>query len=392
MKIASTLIGSLLVGFVTAQIPNYYNDVNLELVGEDLKNELADKISSNVTFLNYTSFSYDCWNAVQDGDENPVNSSEVVLLYGWENGMDGIATNDRTRDQDDYGNNAGDWNREHVFARSLASPPLTVDDPGPGTDVLNLRACDMQTNQNRSNLPFTDGSGNAGQVGNAWYPGDEWKGDVARIIFYMYVRYDGNGSSVSQTLCLPSLTGIGPSVSTDSNLPEIFLEWNAEDPVSEIEIQKNQIAEIRQGNRNPFVDNPALATLIWGGPPAEDTWVLIGSDFNPSSEVFTNGVLLSWDAPEGAVACQVKGGPEGGNDPASINAIYENPENIFVSASQLNDGVTYQWKVRCATGINPVQGLTDFSEYDVFTFQPNAKKNALTEVPTVPEGKTIWNK
>ena len=53
---------------------------------------------------------------------------------------------------------------------------------------------------------------------------------------------------------------------------ELFLEWNAADPVSDFEIQRNNIIYGAQGNRNPFIDNPYLATLIWGGTPAENKW------------------------------------------------------------------------------------------------------------------------
>jgi len=351
-----------------SQIPNYYNSVNLELTGTPLQTALSNKISSNVSFLPYTSASYDCWDALQDGDQNPVNSNEVLLIYGWESGQDFNGQNDRERGINNFGGALGTWNREHVFPRSLASPALTVDNPGPGTDILNLRSCDVQTNSNRSNLPFVDGNGIAGMVGSGWYPGDEWKGDVARIILYMYLRYDGNGSSVGQTNCLPSTVGLGPSVPTDSNVPLIFLEWNAEDPVSSLEMQKNGVAELRQGNRNPFVDNPVLATLIWGGPVAEDTWGLTAIDFEPSSQVFPNGVLLTWTPPEGAVGCEIRGGVQGGNDPRSITVFNSSPSNFFVNSSQLGGGGNFQWRVRCATGINPISGLTDFSEYDLFSF------------------------
>lgn len=395
--ILRAILLSLTVSFVLncsfAQIPEYYSSVNFDLSGMALKEELAEKISTGITFLTYTTSSYNTWDALQDGDENPENTNEVLLFYGWENGSDGIVQNDRTRSKSQYGGNPGEWNREHVFARSLASPPLTVDDPGPGTDILNLRACDMQTNQNRSNLSFTDGSGNAAQIGSAWYPGDEWKGDVARIILYMYLRYDGNGSALSQTLCLPSSTGTGPSVETDPNVPLIFLEWNAEDPVSEMEIEKNQVAEIHQGNRNPFVDNPALANLIWGGPEAEDTWGLTDNahDFSPSTEVYANGVLLSWEAPAGSVACQIRGGILGGNDPKSINIINENPEFIFVTDSQLGAGGDFQWRVRCATSVNPVQGLSEYSDYDTFTFPGESFILTPSSFPIVPDNNVKWD-
>ena len=372
IKISFLGIFSLLISAtLLAQIPSYYNDVNLDLTGEDLLDELAIKISSNFTFIPYTSSSYDCWDALQDGDQNPENPNEVLLVYGWEDGVDTTDENDRERGINNYGGALGTWNREHVFPRSLATPVLTVDDPGPGTDFLNLRSCDVQTNSDRSNRPFTSGSGNAGVVGNGWYPGDEWKGDVARIILYMYLRYDGNGSGVSQTRCLPTSTGLGTTVSSDSNVPLIFLQWNAEDPVSEVEVQKNETAQTRQGNRNPFVDNPVLATLIWGGPEAEDTWGLTEIDFEPTSQIFPNGVLLTWSPPNGAAGCEIRGGLLGGNDPRRITVVNSSPSNYFVNAGSLGGGGNFQWKVRCATGINPISGLTDFSEYNTFFFGPS---------------------
>ncbi|WHT38469.1 endonuclease [Myroides sp. mNGS23_01] len=60
----------------------------------------------------------------------------------------------------------------------------------------------------------------------------------------------------------------------DAHMVNILLQWNAEDPVSAIEIQRNEYLskpEI-QGNRNPFIDNPHLATQLWGGPVAENRW------------------------------------------------------------------------------------------------------------------------
>jgi hypothetical protein len=152
-------------------------------------------------------------------------------------------------------------------------------DAGPGADGHHLRASDVQRNGLRANLPFADGSGNSGKVNSNqyWYPGDEWKGDAARIIMYMYLRY---GSQ-----CLPSNVGIGSSAGTPDDMIDLFLEWNAEDQVSDYEIQRNTYHEntsnaFAQGNRNPFIDNPALATAIWGGPEAEDTWgIILGTDY-----------------------------------------------------------------------------------------------------------------
>jgi endonuclease I len=121
------------------------------------------------------------------------------------------------------------------------------------TDLHHLRAADADVNELRSNNPYTEGSGDYKSVDDtAFFPGDEWKGDVARMILYLNVRYNEDISKVG-------------------NL-ELFLKWNREDPVSAFEIQRNNVIEGAQGNRNPFIDNPYLVTLIWGGDAAENTW------------------------------------------------------------------------------------------------------------------------
>ena len=241
-----------------SQIPSYYNNVNLTLSGSSLKDELATKIiATHTTFISYTP---GVWDALKQTDIDPTDNTRVLLIYGW-NDTDADITNDRTRGKDNHGSGTGVWNREHVFSKSLANPNLGTS--GPGADAHNLRPCDAQRNSSRSNRKFADGSGNSGITAQGhWYPGDEWKGDVARMMMYMYLRY-GN-----QTL--PTGVAIGTANATDSNMINLFLEWNAEDPVSTVELQRNPVLEGVQGNRNPFIDNPAFATQIWGGPQAED--------------------------------------------------------------------------------------------------------------------------
>ncbi len=251
------LIASLSI--FSQQIPAYYNDVNMNLTGSALKDELAVKIiGSHTSILTYTP---DVWNALKQTDIDPNNSANVVLIYGWDD-SDSDITNDRTRGKDNHGSGSGVWNREHVYSKSLANPNLGTT--GPGADAHNLRPCDAQRNSSRSNRKFAAGSGTPSYITpeGYWYPGDEWKGDVARMMMYMYLRY-GNQS-------LPTGVGVGNTVPTDINMIDLFLQWNAEDPISDIEKQRNPVLEQMQGNRNPFVDNPAFATQIWGGPQAEN--------------------------------------------------------------------------------------------------------------------------
>ena len=258
------------------QIPSYYNGVDLSQTGNDLFLEISQKLQNTHVGIPYTGSSTDVWDACDQADEDPDISSNVILIYGFDN-TDGTYSTDRTRLKTEKAGSTyipGKWNREHVFAKSLAIPSFGTDEPGPGTDVHNLRPADQERNSARSNNKFTDGSGDSGIVSSngGWYPGDEWKGDVARIIMYMYARYNGDGSKVSETKCLPINIGFGEGLDEDPNMIELFLKWNVEDPVSDFEANRNEVLAGIQGNRNPFIDNPYLATKIWGGLTAEDKW------------------------------------------------------------------------------------------------------------------------
>ena len=291
------------------QIPSYYNGLDLTKTGNDLFLELSVRISETHTSIPYTASTTDIWDACKLADEDPEISTNVLLIYGF-NDDDGILDTDRTRSKDatdSGGGDVGTWNREHIFAKSLAIPVLNTDAPGPGTDVYNLKAADSERNTLRSNRKFTDGSGNSGIVSlnGGWYPGDEWKGDVARTVMYMYLRYHGDGTQVSETKCLPINIGFGETLSVDPNMIDLFLRWNVEDPVSDFEANHNDKLEGIQGNRNPFIDNPYLATIIWGGINAEDKWDMNSTSDTeapsiPSNLVASNitdtSVEVSWDA------------------------------------------------------------------------------------------------
>lgn len=270
----------------------YYNGIDFEnLTGSTLKDALAARIlSTHSNPLDYI------WDACQNTDLDPMNGSNVLLIYGWEDGSDGDVTNDLFRSVNDNGGNVGDWNREHTFPNSLGIPDL--DDSGknktPYSDAHNLRASDVQRNGARGNKKFADGSGNSSTVnaGADWYPGDEWRGDAARIVMYMYLRYG--------TQCLPSYATVGNTNSIDSNMIDLLLKWNEEDKVSAYEDARNNYhdsnATYAQGNRNPFIDEPYLANMIWGVPAgqtaAEDRWNLLSTeDYNLSSvKIYPNPV------------------------------------------------------------------------------------------------------
>lgn len=269
MKKALFLVVLVFSAFSYAQIPAYYNDVDLTLTGTALKNELTAKVTNTqTTVLSYTP---GVWDALKQSDLDPTNANKVILIYGFDD-TDGVLSTDRTRGKEDNGGDAADWNREHVFPRSLGNPNL--GSTGPGSDAHHLRPADPARNSSRSNRKFASGSGDSGVTAQGnFYPGDEFKGDVARMMMFMYVRYGDR--------CLASNVGVGNTVSTDAGMIDLFLQWNVEDPVSAFESNRNIVIAGIQGNRNPFIDNPAFATTIWGGPQAED---LFGGDTGGGDE------------------------------------------------------------------------------------------------------------
>lgn len=252
-----------------AQIPSYYSTIDFSQSSESIKTQLNTLITNtHTTLIPYTSSATDTWDIVKQSDLESSTSNNVILLYGY-NDTDGISKTDRLRSKDlscHTSSCTGLWTREHIFAKSLATPSLDTSYPSAGTDVHNLRACDSQMNTSRNNRIFEDGTGNSHitSLGN-FYPGDEYKGDIARIIMYMYLRYP--------TQCLPTNIGYGTTnYATLNDIPDVFLDWNVEDPLSQFEIDRNDIIYQNQGNRNPFIDNPYIATLIWNGAKAIDTW------------------------------------------------------------------------------------------------------------------------
>ncbi len=146
--------------------------------GRRLKSALHTIISSQ------TKLSYDAvWDALKVTDQDPANSDNVILLYS------GVSRS-KTRN----GGDVGDWNREHVWAKSHGDFGTAT---GPGTDLHHLRPRTSQVNSIRGNKDFDNGgsavSGARGSLtdSDSFEPRDAVKGDVARMILYMAVRYEG---------------------------------------------------------------------------------------------------------------------------------------------------------------------------------------------------------
>ena len=260
MKYAVFLITAFYGSFVFGQIPNGYYNTAQGFTGSALKTKLNTIIKDHVEFP-YTSNAIDVWDILKETDKDPNNPNNVILLYsGWS-----------TNGEEEY-NGGNGWNREHVWAKSHGN---FGNSEGAGTDVHALRPCDISINSARNNrwfgecsTEYIDGDGPTGCYTSTtdwvWKPNENVKGDVARMIFYMATRYEGEGIEPDLQIIdyLPSNNNTSDPV--HAKLSELLL-WHMEDPVDNWERNRNNIIYYDyQSNRNPFIDHPEFAELIWG--------------------------------------------------------------------------------------------------------------------------------
>lgn len=282
MKKTITLLFILVSYICYSQIPSgYYNSVN-GLSGDELKAALHN-IIDNHTEYEYTSGSTDVWDILKETDRDPSNSLNVILLYtGWS-----------VNAAQEYNNGSG-WSREHVWAKSHGD---FDNNPPAGTDAHHLRPCDISVNSSRGNKDFDNGGTRHSEAtecfsdSDSWEPRDAVKGDVARMMFYMAVRYEGDVSG-EPDLELVDYTGTsGPYFGKLSTL----LQWHEDDPVDDFERNRNDIIYSYQNNRNPFIDHPEFVEAIYN--PSTNVDDILINQVN----IFPNPVIdiLRIDAPKG---------------------------------------------------------------------------------------------
>ncbi|KQZ75289.1 ribonuclease [Nocardioides sp. Root151] len=225
---------------------DYYADA-LGKTGPQLRSALHTIISTQ------TKLSYDqVWNALKATDEDPNNPSNVILFYS------GIS-----RSKSLNGGGENDWNREHVWAKSHGDFGTAT---GPGTDIHHLRPTDVSVNSIRGNKDFDNGGGAVSECSDcatdadSFEPSDAVKGDVARMILYMSIRYEGGDGFANLEPNDLVNNGANPYMGRLS----VLLQWNAADPPSAFEKHRNDVIfDQFQHNRNPFIDHPEWANAIW---------------------------------------------------------------------------------------------------------------------------------
>lgn len=245
-----------------AQPPAGYYDSAQGLYGNDLRVALHD-IIDNHAVLNFNQL----WNYFAQTDKRTGTSNQVWDMYSdIPGGTPPYIYTFVVNQCGNYSSEGDCFNREHSFPKSWFN-----DLPPMNSDLHHMYPTDGYVNNKRGDLPFGDvGSAdwtgqngsktgqsvNQGYNGTVFEPRDDFKGDFARAYFYMMTRYWGQTGSWSSPML----------VSGDLNQwsSTMLLEWNANDPVSTKETDRNNVVYTFQQNRNPFIDNPQWANSIWG--------------------------------------------------------------------------------------------------------------------------------
>nr|PNR30873.1 hypothetical protein PHYPA_027189 [Physcomitrium patens] len=275
-------------------VTQYYSQAS-GLQGEKLKAKLHEIVAGHKR-LTYAQV----WNALKILDAadtaTPETSPDVVDIYSLKRVSKSL-----------QGSSDG-WNREHLWPRSYG----LTENQSEFTDVHNLRPADVNVNSSRGNKYFGDcttlqttrclipanreAAPDTATDSNSWRPPSEVRGDIARAVFYMAVRYGLEQPSGSLNLQLSD----SPSVANATmGLLSTLLEWNNLDPPSPSEVLRNsRVCSLYQGNRNPFVDHPEYASSIWDartvatGPntPGEPTVSSGSKNENPLPNAWINEI------------------------------------------------------------------------------------------------------
>ena len=233
---------------------NYYNNLNTSgtdgLIGT-FNSTLSTYVFPKAWYTYSGNSSGTLGQELQKADEDPTNSANMVLLY----------TRDSIKKTAATVNGEMQWNREHVWPQANSSDCWGTDKAG--TDLLHLRPTYETTNSARGNKKYGYISGSPSALthegmtygyssGSYFEPIDAVKGDVARIIMYLYTTYNsyyGNKLNITNTFA-----------SYDT-----LLKWHTADKPDAMEGHRNDYVESsNQKNRNPFVDHPEYAWRIFG--------------------------------------------------------------------------------------------------------------------------------
>ncbi len=245
---------------------NYYSGCQ-DLKGEELKSALHNIIKDHIVFPYFSDNDTGSSEMMEVLDIDPDNFDNIICFYsGFSYPKNWIDKGDKKDYQALGTTHDNSWNREHVWSKSHGFPDMNADVAY--SDIHNLRPEDSTVNTDKGAKDFDWGGFSEQEVRNCYTDTDSWeapdrvKGDIARCIFYMATRYEGTDT--------PYDLEIVDYTNTEGELYgrlSTLLEWHKLDPPDDYERRRNQIIFTDyQHNRNPYIDHPEYAFLIWGEP------------------------------------------------------------------------------------------------------------------------------
>ncbi len=274
-----TFLLILTATFCFGQVPaGYYNSAS-GLSGFTLKTELA-----NIITTGYNSQSYGALITLymtSDNDEyydGGTQTNTILDIYS-ENPSGAEAYNYSFSNNCGNFNSEGDcYNREHIFPQGFFNQQMPMR-----SDAHFVVPTDGWVNGGRGSFPFGEvsttssvtrysngsrrgASATPGFTGTVFEPINEFKGDVARMLFYFATRYENNFNDTSWDN--PNSSMNDPRDGSRGRFYEqwyidLLVQWHLQDPVSQREIDRNNDIYNFQNNANPYIDNPQYVQMIW---------------------------------------------------------------------------------------------------------------------------------
>lgn len=258
-------------------------------------------------------------------------------------------------------------NAEHLVPQSFYGSVSPMK-----SDIWSIRPSHGSPNSARSNKPYgevpdgsaqwygVDGSGNYFSTGSMpanadefsegsggfWEPREEFKGDIARSVFYFYTMYPTQAGDISG-VCDPAT----------------LYDWHLQDPVDPVEVTRNDRTEIAQGNRNPYVDHPDWVYLAWYWvPPVDVPGCMSGSacNYDPSATLSDGSCVFLGDPCDDGDATTFNdaytdcGAPDYGcaGTPVSVPGCTSATACNYAPSANLDDGSCIELWTPCDDGID----------------------------------------
>ena len=334
--------------FNFAQVPAWYYDTATGN-GYTLKTQLKNIISTDHTDQGYGAL----YTAYQTSDTDSYYEGDGTVLDMYSENPSGVDSYNYNHNEMNCGSYTieGDcYNREHIFPQGFFNSQYPMK-----SDIHHVVPSDGRVNGFRGNYPFgevgtnlisqsniTNPTSNGSKVGNCIYPGysgivfepiDEFKGDIARMLFYFAVRYEDevtSGSWDAHTKANNPLNGTNDQV-YETWYINLLYDWHIGDPVSQRDIDRNDAAYTYQGNRNPFIDHPEYVINVWGNLLSTPIYEDITSVSIYPNPVKDNFVYFSYTQNLDIIIYDVLG----------KQVIIENitPAKDFINISNLNKGI-----------------------------------------------------